>query len=307
MKKYLCSLFVFGLIFSGSLKANDGYAAKGAGGIVFKKSSYISMESEVLTISKNKVNVKYEFINRRGLAEKKDAEEALIAFPMPKISCGYWGKPKIPEDFTVFVDGKLVKYDREVKAFQGDKDVTKKVLAAGLPTDCREVYDNKEIFKKAQKKGWADDYKGEDPEDVKFITQITYYWKQKFPSNKTVKIEHSYTPVLGVDIGSPTWFFNLAPHWDRNPNIRWEKLKDSSLDFHRSDVNGGNSLHYILVTAKTWKMNAVNRFKLVLKKDNEKSFIGSTLGPLKKIDNNTYEYRASNFSPDRNLSIFFGK
>ncbi len=36
-------------------------------------------------------------------------------------------------------------------------------------------------------------------------------------------------------------------------------------------------------------------------------FVGSTLGPLKAIDKNTFEFRASNFAPDRDLTVFFGK
>ena len=143
MKLFSCFLYTAIFFLSKYSFANDGYAAKGAGGIVFKKSHHIKMESEVLTISKHNVNVKYEFINRRSMAEKKVVEEALIAFPMPKISCGYWGKPSIPEDFTVTVDGKAVSYKKEVKEIKGDKDVTKKVIDDGLNVDCRKVYGNK--------------------------------------------------------------------------------------------------------------------------------------------------------------------
>ncbi len=270
--------------------ANDGFAAIGAGGIVFKRSHYIDMQSELLTISETNVNVQYEFQNRRGVAEEQKTETASIAFPLPEISCGYWGQEKIPLDFTVSVDGKKVNYHTSVRAFSGEVDVTDKIQKAGLPVDCRELTKNEKLFKKAQKLKWADDYKGTDPEDVRYKTRIAFYWDQEFPANKIVRIEHSYRPVLGRDSGSPNWFFNKAPHWDRNP----------------SGIKSGSSLNYILMTAKTWSMGGVTKFKLVLKRKDPETFLGSTLGPLKEIDKNTFEFEASNFAPDRDLSVFFG-
>ncbi|MES2768218.1 MAG: DUF4424 family protein [Bdellovibrionota bacterium] len=305
MKIYILFLI---FVISDLAMANDGYSAIGAGGIVFKKSSNIEMLTEVLTISKMNVNVKYEFINRVGEAEAKKTEKALIAFPMPEMSCGYWGKSNAPEDFSVVVDGKKVEYRKEVKAFKDGQDVTEQIKKAKLPADCRELDKNKELFKKAQKTKWAEDYNGTDPEDVLYKTRITYYWEQEFPPNRIVKIEHSYAPVLGVDSGSPAWFFNMAPHWDRNPNLRWETDKNiKSLEFQRSDITGGNSLNYILTTAKTWSLGGVSQFTLIIKRDAPETFVGSTLGPLKAIDKNTFEFRASNFAPDRNLTVFFGK
>lgn len=214
----------------------------------------------------------------------------------------------MPEDFSILVDGKKVKYKKEVKVFKGDEDVTEQVKKAGLPLDCRELDQNKELFKKAQKAKWAEDFQGTDPENVLYKTRFIYYWEQEFPPNKIVKIEHSYTPILGVDTGSPNWFFNLAPHWDRNPNVKWSTRPNSGgIEFSSSDVLSGNSLSYILTTAKTWSMDGVFNFKLIIKRKTPETFIGSTLGPLVAVDKNTFEFRAYDFSPDRDLQIFFGK
>ncbi|WP_413288775.1 DUF4424 family protein [Bdellovibrio sp. HCB337] len=303
------SLILFVSLAFGSISlANDGYSAIGAGGIVFNKSSSIDMKNEVLTISENNVNVKYEFIHRPGAAAVKKTEKALIAFPMPEMTCGYWGKAKMPDDFSVLVDGKKVNFKKEVKALKGEEDVTEQVKKAGLPVDCRELDQNKELFKKAQKAKWAEDFQGADPEDVLYSTQVTYYWEQEFPADKIVNIEHSYTPVLGVDSGHPSWFFNLAPHWDRNPNVKWTtRVNGKDFEYPSSDVLGGKSLNYVLTTAKTWSMGGVTNFKLIIKRKTPETFVGSSLGPLVAVDKNTFEYRAVNYAPDRDLTIFFGK
>jgi hypothetical protein len=299
---------VFLILSSSSLSlANDGYSAIGAGGIVFKKSSRVEMLSEILTISETNVNVKYEFMNRLGVSEKKVTEKAFVSFPMPEVACGYWGQKKVPEDFSVLVDGKKVNFLTEVKAYKGDKDVTAQIKKAGLPVDCRDLEKNSKLHAKAKKTKWLDDYQGTDPEQVFYTTRIIYYWQQDFIPNQIVKIEHSYNPVLGADGGHPAWFFNKAPHWDRDPNIFWEKHKEiKDLEFQSSKVKGGNSLNYILTTANTWR-GGVAKFTLIIKRKSPDTFIGSTLGPLEVIDDNTFQFRARDFRPDRDLTIFFGK
>lgn len=292
----LCPLF---------LRANDGYSAIGAGGIVFTKTDRIAMESEVLTISENDVNVKYEYVARPAESEKDGSIKAVVAFPMPLISCGYWGKGKELDDFTVLVDGKKIDFKKQVKAFKDNEDVSAQVTKAGLPLDCRKLDKNKKLFKKAQKKKWAQDYQGTDPEDVLYKTQIIYYWEQEFPASKTVKIEHTYTPIWGQDLYQPNWFFNMGAHWDRDVHSRWEGV-NSQEGRLISDVASGKSVQYILTTAKTW-WGGASRFQLILKKNDPATIIGSTLGPLKALDKNTFEFRAHNFSPDRELTVFFGK
>src|SRR6185437_3920201 len=197
-------LFLIFLLFAQAAFANDGYSAIGAGGLVFKKTDKIAMQSEVLTISQSKVDVKYQFTYEGSDSDTEDSVTAVIAFPLPEITCGYWGNNKGIDDFVALVDGKPVALKKEIKAFNrtdtgvGEtKDITAKVRAAHLPLDCREVWKNKKLFKRAQKAKLADNWT--DPEDVRYVTRITYYWTQKFPRNKVVKIEHTYTHILGAE------------------------------------------------------------------------------------------------------------
>ena len=286
--------------------ANDGYSAIGTGGIEFKHTNDIQLRSEILTISMDNISVKYQFYN-----DSAGPIHATVSFPLPKITCGYWGKNASIDDFKAIVDGKAVTLKKEEKAFaypnakDFGKDITAQVKAAGLPIDCRKVNADKDLFKKAQKAKLADDFHGTDAEDLHYATQIIYYWEQDFPSKTPISIEHSYKPMTGEDAGEVAPFYlNMAPHWDRDIHVRW--IHNNSMDYQVSDIKGDTIVQYILTTAKTWKYGVAD-FHLILKRKSPTVFVGSTLGPLTKVDDNTLEFRAKDFVPDRDLTVIFSK
>ncbi len=87
--------------------ANDSTAELGTGGLILSRSDMISMESEDLFISKERVTVDYVFRNRSD----QDIE-TIVAFPMPDIEANpYWmaAIPRTRPDnflgFRVTVDG----------------------------------------------------------------------------------------------------------------------------------------------------------------------------------------------------------
>lgn len=114
-----------------SLFANDGAVEVAAGGVVFKELHGVTMESEVLKISPEKVEVTFRFRNNTD----KDIETN-VAFPVPPF--GYYAESnhhKIPDfhDFTVFVDGRTIKYDTEIKAIANEKECTDLLKKKGVP------------------------------------------------------------------------------------------------------------------------------------------------------------------------------
>jgi hypothetical protein len=289
--------------------ANDGYAAIAAGGIEFRKSEDIQIKSEILSISSKKVTVRYEFVN-----DSKNAIDAVLAFPMPDITCGAWGKNKGIDDFTVTVNGKSVKPTKELKAFnlvdaedpskKGEKELTKEVQQAGLPLDCREVNKDKKLFAKARKAKLAEDYQGSDPENILYTTRITYWWKQKFEPGKTLDIEHSYTPLAGAGAsGLPEGYLGPVLHWDSPINVRNLMGKDA-FSYKRSDISFYSVVEYILTTAQTWK-GPIKQFTLLLKRDDPGLHVGSTLGPLTKTDDQTLKFEAQDFTPKKDLTVIF--
>jgi len=284
------------------------------------------MESEHLTISAERVTVRYEFKN-----ESDRSEKTIVAFPFPPITCGYWGMNKgidgirldyikenswvlnkKEEDFRIKIDGKEIKLQKQIKAIAikpltmsgqstgAGSDITLNVQKAELPLDCREIFGNKKLFKKAQELGFADDYKGSDPEDIKFQTEITYFWEQEFPAGKTIVIEHQYLPLAGSGNGDLLDKY-LPLHWNLDIRVR-EEERIGKL----SDVFGYQVVDYILLTANTWK-GPIKNFNLSLTGKPEEVFIGSSLGPLSSSGPNKATYAAENFVPASNLVVVFGK
>jgi Domain of unknown function (DUF4424) len=110
------------MLLSGPLAlGNDSAASSAGGGIPLRREANISMEKERLTIGESKVTVEYEFLND---TDKDITTE--VAFPIPP----YGNKPDDPvnipgfNDFRLWVDGKELKYNIDVRAKLNGKDHT---------------------------------------------------------------------------------------------------------------------------------------------------------------------------------------
>src|SRR3954453_5825560 len=87
--------------------ANDSVAELGTGGLILSRSDAVSMRSEDLFISPQKVTVDYVFHNNTD----KNVD-AIVAFPMPDIEGDPEERPALPDDqsdnflgFEVTIDG----------------------------------------------------------------------------------------------------------------------------------------------------------------------------------------------------------
>jgi len=119
--------------------ANGAIAERKAGGLVFRQSDTVSILREDLAISLNKITVDYLY-----KSEAAAVERVTIAFPMPAISVNddpgslreilpEGAAPENYMSFKVLVGGKEVKAQPFVRALVNDRDVTEKVVKAGLP------------------------------------------------------------------------------------------------------------------------------------------------------------------------------
>lgn len=72
------SLSALLLALTSAAMANDSTARIGVGGLVFLKSNDIRMVSEALSVSQERINVRYRFRN-----ESVAAIDAVVAFPSP--------------------------------------------------------------------------------------------------------------------------------------------------------------------------------------------------------------------------------
>src|SRR5215470_9413815 len=82
-----------GVLASGAALANDSVAELGTGGIIVSHTDAVSMLSENLSISLEKVSVDYVFKNETD----KDVD-AVVAFPMPDIEGTIYDRPFLPND-----------------------------------------------------------------------------------------------------------------------------------------------------------------------------------------------------------------
>jgi hypothetical protein len=222
----------WGLVASMPSLADDSAAAIAAGGLVPRHETRIVMAREVLQISLKKVVVDYDF---RNDTDKDVTTE--MAFPIPPYKNGY--SSEIQEDsfqsFRLWVDGKPVKYESEVKATLEDKDVTALLLANHIDistfghfddsVDANHeehiiVHDFSRLSKATQsqliKEGLFDD---QDDQRIfgNWTVHLQYHWTQTFPAHSTVHIRHEYTPVVGFeDMPRETIDLYLMPMKDRS-------------------------------------------------------------------------------------------
>lgn len=315
-------------------QADDGIAEIGAGGIVFQKSTNVSMDNEVLEISPDKVNVSYVFSNSSG-----NDVTTVVAFPVPPIICDSFMRDETrdyPDNFVAYSDGKPIKFDVETRAFirsdlggkpafnldpavQSGQEITNLLKSKSLPTDCRRLgigdikhdrkthrsYGISKSYKSAVSFGLASDATA-DPGVVYYETRIKYYWQQSFPAGKPVVISHSYHPAAGegtVEIPKeyyPEYFKYLDQYRrffaDHLETAKYERQYDSKKGYTYTIVK------FILTTANTWH-GPIKDFKLVLPKP--AGLIVATLDGDISLQDGHVVVEKKNFAPTEDLSVFF--
>lgn len=287
--------------------ADDSTAALQAGSVVFVKNTPIRMASEDLYISPRNVRIRFEFYNPTN-----NDIRTLVAFPLPDIDVGdFWeGDNSIPSkdpvnfvNFKAIVDGKPVKIRVEQRAFFKGKDVTKELLAAGVPLN--PVVGDRDIKEQLVMAGLAKMTGSDRVYSPDWTVRTKFFWNQVFPAKKTVVIEHSYNPVSGASF--------VTEH--RKNTLGSEYCLDSSSlaavnDYFVREGKAQNGLlqvtqtDYILKTASNWN-GPIGHFHLTLdtlKADNVLGLCWKD-GKLKKTGSTTFEFTRDNFAPANNIHM----
>ena len=115
--------------------ANDSAAELSIGGLVFKKTDSVAIESEELTITLETVTVRYQFRN-----QSPNPVTLTVAFPLPDLDLSDGANYAIPQadsvnfvKFETKVDGKPIDFTIHQRAMLGDRDVTAQLKEAGIP------------------------------------------------------------------------------------------------------------------------------------------------------------------------------
>jgi hypothetical protein len=310
-------LFVI-FLYHGNCFSNDGHAAITTSGIIFNKSDKISIETENLIISENKIIVEYLFRNNSA-----SDINAVIAFPFPDIICDPFNPMNYPDGFTVFVDGKKIECEKEIKAviydttghFKIGQDITDILIRNRIPLDCRdlgEIQNNRgkitnSYYKKLIKLGLAVDPQG-DPWQIFYKIQLKCYWNQVFPANSNLSIKHEYIPSLGSENGYYEGDSNIIRIKERISDYQkfyLEHLKNDKYGtrFSYKDKYYVN-LNYVLQTANTWK-GPIKKFTVTFINSGE-LLVSSLQGPFKYLGGNMVICK-SNYVPKEDLLVIFFK
>lgn len=330
MKRFIAAALLLALAPGAS--ANDSSSAIGLGGLELTKNDAVSMDSEDLFISRERVTVKYRFTNRSA----KDVKTQ-VSFPLPPIPYGisdYLGDQGYPDwnalQFTTLVNGKPAKLTRVDKVEVAGKDVSARLKQLGWPVDYWNNYEFMEgLINLPEKQKAAALKEGllrrptDDPKAVEPAWQLTTHItrQQIFPAGKTVFVEHSYKPVTGGSVGGA-----LIPEYRKGENAGFaEYAKRYCMDKSflaafdkaylakqkaakaKGDGYGGvpyveHWVSYVLKSGANWK-GPIKDFRLVIEKEKPENLLSFCGTGVKKISPTRFEMRKSNFEPTTDLDI----
>ncbi|WP_246727487.1 DUF4424 domain-containing protein [Agrobacterium sp. MA01] len=306
--------------------ANDSMATLEAGGLVFTRSDEITMAKEDLYISPEKVQVKYLY---RNTSDKPVS--TIVAFPMPKIGGPIEIMSAVPDeqsdnfmDFSVVQDGKEIEPNLQQRVLVRGIDFTADVEEQEIPlqpllketTEALKTLEP-DVIEDWLAKGLIADINygtgGEaSPEYVPvWELESIYWWETTFPAGADVEVEHRYRPSVGGSAG-------LVFMWDGKPSdayaeyqerycvddnflkaaIKLEKKQNPDAGIYYFE----QWLSYILTTGNNW-YGPIGDFRLTIDKLNPDSIVSFCGQGVKKTGPTTFEMRAKDFYPERDLNI----
>jgi hypothetical protein len=319
-------LAICGVLAAGPAFANDSVAELGTGGLIMSRTDAVSMLSENLYISPQKVTVDYVFKNQTD----KDVE-AIVAFPMPDIDGSIYDRPAIPDEesdnflgFEVTIDGQAVKPELEQKAIAVGVDVSDFLKANGVPVNpfAQPVFKALENLSKGTAQDFInrglmfiDEYDdGAGWKKVRtplWSLRSTYWWKANFLAGKEVKVSHRYKPSVGGTAGLNFFF-------DNKFDGAYNDYKDAyciDKDFEQAVLKAAKDspegypllmeqrLDYVLTTGGNWALGAIGDFKLTVDKGDEKNVVSFCGENVRKTGPTTFEMTAKDYYPEKDLKI----
>jgi len=312
------------------LRADDGAASIGAGGIILmKREPRIAMAKEVLSISMTRVLVDYDFRN-----DSADNITTEVAFPIPAYQFDPDGA--VPsaqgfDDFQLWIAGQPVAFATETRAFVGQRDVT--ALLTGLHVDIASFgrynfgssnqsdNDFRDVARlngaqRAQlaQAGAIGTDGGIYP---KWSVQKKYHWTQTFPAHAVIHIRHQYTPVVGgsVTIGDMSHYSATNDEFaDLNsfcptPGLLRTLTQDQARAVKNGSIIGLNFVDFILTTANTWK-TPIEDFTLLVERQpapgTDVNFVSLCWdGPIQKLDADHFSAHVTGLVPSKELRVGF--
>jgi len=325
-------------LLASNCEANDSIGYLGAGGIEFKKTEDISMEKEVLTISRKLIRVEYEFLNTTS----KQIKETII-FPMPFYGFDFGCSPEHSgrlEGFKVWVNGEIQATSRTVRARLKEKDVTSRLKELGFADEDISEYRGIEgncgmdvhpptgIFARnmdgLNKVGLVKIFNQEGTVIVTPMWTAAYFysWEQVFPPNAIVRVAHEYVPFTGSINGLYSFSDVSSFKEDKGGEglVKDFCITDGTIragkNIQEHITTGAfkipieglrrETVNYILTTGANWA-GPIKDFTLNLKKESKNEIVSLCFddGQFKKSDALTVSSHINNFLPKNDISAIF--
>ena len=314
----LCAL----LLACAGARANDSEAELALGGLTLTRSADISMDSEDLFISRERVRVKYRFTNH------SDGDiETLVAFPLPDLPPAeegdrFWGDAAHDLAFRTQVDGKPLALTLVEQAMFKAHGITARLAALHLPINHHaEGFSGavnrltKEERDRLVSEGLLRDagMSNEQLWDGLWSVHSTVTRTQRFPAKQTITVEHDYSPLAGGSVGG-----GLDPARRKGEDAKyfaekrrqycidneWLTSFDALLKKRGKDVLPYSEvwLGYVLKTGANWK-GPISDFRLVIDKGKPDSLVSFCSEGVKKISPTQFEIYHANYTPTDDLRV----
>jgi hypothetical protein len=311
--------------------ANDTMAELKTGGLAFVQTPDVEMTREALFISPTEIRVDYVFTN----SSDKDVT-GLVAFPMPDIGGDPYANIAIDDfdtdnylAFTASQDGKTVAVNLQQRAYAMTIDISEDLKAQGIPL-LPYAKATKEALKALPEDVAADwiarglifidtyDDDGTGMKDYRtplWSLKSVYWWRTTFPAGKEVKVEHRYKPSVGGTVGI-SFLEEGKAKGERYEGYAKRYCLDDSIvrraEQAEKDMQAGKPylteswISYILTTGANWS-GPIKDFSLTVDKGAAENLVSFCGEGVKKTGPTTFEMKAKDFSPDKDINILLLK
>ncbi|WAC22365.1 DUF4424 family protein [Blastomonas sp. SL216] len=308
---------------------NDTEANVAMGGLIFEQNDQISMDSEDLYLSLDKVRVRYTYTNHSDRPIT-----LLVAFPLPDVPLEdrdpEWIEAAYPDwdniDMKTLVDGKPAGLMRIDIAKVNGVDVDKRLKELGWPA----LFWKDESFAARLAALSADDKSALVAEGLLTTENVTegdvrpawtvstsFVRTQTFPPGVPITVEHSYTPIQGGTVASALdreiRGDTLDPYGEYASRYCVDQAFLRGYDRKRYLPSGQidnrffpieNWIGYKLSPGANWK-GPIGRFRLTVDKGYPDRLVSLCMDGLTKVSSTRFELIRTDYEPDRDLDVLF--
>lgn len=330
MKRLFTGLLVLGAIAPLPVAANDTQASTTLGGLIFEQNDQISMDSEDLYLSFDRVRVRYTYTNH-----STKPITLLVAFPLPDVPLEgtdpEWIEASYPDwdmiDMKTLVDGKPAGLMRIDGARLNGKDIDKRLKELGWPIvhwadpgfasrlNALSADDKSELVGEGL---LTTEYAPDGEVRPAWTVTTSFVRTQTFPPGVPITVEHSYTPMQGATAGSGLGRDSrengrLAPDSEYVTKYCVDDAFLRGYDRRRYLPSGAENetiypteqwIGYALTPGANWK-GPIKRFRLTVDKGEPDRLVSLCMDGLRKISPTRFEVIKTDYEPDRDIDLLF--